>query len=242
MKICLAQTKYHPGDIRQNDDQHRAFILKAIELGAGAIYFPELSLTGYEPERAEELSFQESDLRFLPYQVLSSENNITIGLGVPVQRKAGFTISMAIFQPQKAHTYYDKKYLHVDELPFFIPGENLSSDRIGDGQTAMAICYELSIEEHATTSVTDNVCNYLASVAKYRDDVKRASRTLSEIARKFSIHTLMVNGIGPADGGVCTGSSAIWDTEGKQLLQLGEDQPGLILFDTVTHEVQSVVM
>lgn len=242
MKTCLAQTKYHPGDIRKNDDQHRAFISKAIELGAEAIYFPELSLTGYEPELAKDLAFSESDMRFLPYQVLSNENTINIGIGVPVQRTKGITISMAMFQPQKELAFYDKKYLHIDELPFFIPGENLSPQCIGDGQTAMAICYELSIEAHSKDSVTSKICNYLASVAKYKDDVVRASNTLSEIAKKFNIHTFMVNGVGPADGGVCTGNSAIWNTEGQQLIQLGENQPGLILFDTVTYQVQSVAM
>lgn len=242
MRICLAQTRFHSGEIRENDDQHRAFISKAIELGADAIYFPELSLTGYEPELAKDLTFEQSDMRFLPYQVLSNENNITIGIGVPVQRKEGITISMVIFQPKQAYAFYDKKYLHTDELPYFVPGENLSADHLGDGQTALAICYELSIEKHARESMTDKVCNYLASVAKYKDDVKHASETLSEIAKTFGIQTLMVNGVGPADGGICAGGSGIWNSEGKQMVQLGEEHPGLILFDTVTHEVQCIEM
>ena len=123
-------------------------------------------MTGYEPDLVKELTFDETDMRLLPFQVLSNENRIMIGVGVPFKRKKGNTISMAIFQPGKETLLYDKKYLHADELPYFVPGENLKAKHIGDGKTALAICYELSIPEHARNSLSENIENSLGKSKK----------------------------------------------------------------------------
>lgn len=240
MKICLAQSQYFAGDIRKNYDHHRSLTLKAIELDAAAIFFPELSLTGYEPDLIAKLSFEKSDMRLLPFQVLSNENRIMIGLGVPFKRKEGITISMAIFQPDKEMQVYDKKHLHADEIACFVSGNNLDAKYFGDGKTALAICYELSILEHAEKALSKGVKNYLASVAKFRDGVASGSKRLSEIASDYNVHTLMVNGVGEADGGLCTGNSAVWGSDGQLLAQLDDKTPGLLLFDTDTYETRTI--
>ena len=55
MKIALCQIKPKSGDITFNISKHMEFIAKAINANADFICFPELSLTGYEPELAKEL-------------------------------------------------------------------------------------------------------------------------------------------------------------------------------------------
>lgn len=49
MKIALAQIQYEKGDIARNIELHLIWIDQAIAQGADCIFFPELSLTGYEP-------------------------------------------------------------------------------------------------------------------------------------------------------------------------------------------------
>jgi len=56
MKICVAQTRPVKGDIQSNIENHKKFIDLAVSGGADTIIFPELSLTGYEPELAKELA------------------------------------------------------------------------------------------------------------------------------------------------------------------------------------------
>ena len=80
MKIALAQTKPVKGDVSANIQTHINFIELAIKAGASAIFFPELSLTGYEPELAKELKMEVSDSRLEIFQDLCDSDNISIGL------------------------------------------------------------------------------------------------------------------------------------------------------------------
>ncbi len=49
MKISIALTKPIKGDIEANIETHKRFINLAVSNGANAIFFPELSITVYEP-------------------------------------------------------------------------------------------------------------------------------------------------------------------------------------------------
>lgn len=234
MKICVAQTKPITGDIQSNIDQHKKFIALAVSNGADTIVFPELSLTGYEPELAKQLATDQEDSRFDGFQNLSDTERITIGVGVPIQIDAGICIGLIVFRPhQKRHTYF-KKYLHVDEEPFFVGGqysENLIGDKI---HIALAICYELSVPEHAEDAFGNGAEIYIASVAKFATGVEGAVERLSEIARIYSMTVLMSNCIGEADGGECAGQTAIWNTQGVLVGQLDDTYEGILVFDTDT--------
>jgi predicted amidohydrolase len=81
MKICIAQSKPIKGNISANIEAHKTFIKLALTLNAEAIFFPELSLTGYEPELARELATNQNDHRLDIFQEISDKNNIMIGLG-----------------------------------------------------------------------------------------------------------------------------------------------------------------
>ncbi len=54
MKICVAQARPVKGDIPSNIDNHKKLIDLAILNGADTIIFPELSITGFEPELSKE--------------------------------------------------------------------------------------------------------------------------------------------------------------------------------------------
>ena len=56
MKIAAAQIRPKKGDIEANILKHVDIIKLAATLKAEALFFPELSLTSYEPELAEALA------------------------------------------------------------------------------------------------------------------------------------------------------------------------------------------
>ena len=143
---------------------------------------------------------------------------------------------MILFQPNKPPLVYSKKYLHPDEEEFFVPGANFPSLRINDTSIGIAICYELSIPEHFSAARESGAEVYIASVAKFAKGVDNAVKTLSDIAIKHSIPVLMVNAIGIADNGICTGNSSIWNSKGQLAGQLGSSTEGLIVYDTVSEE------
>ena len=237
MKICVAQTRPIKGDIQRNIDHHKKLIDLAISNGADVVIFPELSLTGYEPTLAKDLATHQDDIRFDEFQNISNAEQITIGVGVPTKSKAGICISMVIFQPHKARQIYSKKYLHADEEAFFVSGQNFSSLKINKANLALAICYELSVPEHAAQAFKSGAEIYIASVAKDVNGVDQASKRLSDIANKYSMTVLMSNCVGQADDFEGAGKTSIWNNQGLLAGRLNNTDEGIIIFDPDPQEL-----
>lgn len=142
MKISVAQIRPTRGDITENILTHKKMIGTAVVHQTDAIFFPELSLTGYEPQLAKELARSPEDKIFEEFQKISNDNSITIGVGLPIRANSGIHISMLIFQPNTLRQTYAKQQLHSDEFPYFIGGNRQIILTINDKKIAPAICYE----------------------------------------------------------------------------------------------------
>lgn len=234
MKICIAQTASVIGDIPANISKHKDLIAHAASSKADLIIFPELSLCGYAPELAVANAMQIKDRRLDDFQQLSDENHLTIGLGVPLKQGDGVAIAMLIFQPGASREVYAKKYLHEDEEPYFVSGQSTLNALGVKSEIALAICYELSVPEHAQQACQKETTIYLSSVAKTTSGVKKASARLSAIAEEFGITTMMANCIGPCEGQKGGGKTSVWNSKGKLLLQLNDQEEGFIVLDTNT--------
>ncbi len=237
MKICVAQTRPVKGDIKNNIDRHQEIIELAVVNGADTIIFPELSITGYEPQLAKELAIDLHDLRFNDFQKIADTDRVTIGVGVPIKTNAGICISMLIFQPHKQRQVYSKKYIHPDEEAFFVGGKN-STGLIGNtSNIAIAICYELSVCEHSADAFKSGAEIYIASVAKSVIGVEKAFESLSQIASKYSMTVLMSNCIGQCDDFESAGKTSVWNDRGFSIEQLNNTDEGIIIINTDTQEV-----
>lgn len=231
MKICAAQSKPIKGNIQANIENHLLFIDRAVSNGADAIIFSELSLTGYEPTLAKALATNADDSRLIIFEEISDKVGITIGAGLPTINGNGFSISMILFRPNKPRLVYSKRYLHPDEEEFFISGKNFPSLTINDTTIGIAICYELSVPDHSNAARNSGAEIYIASVAKFAEGVENALKTLPKIANKYAMPAMMVNAIGPADNGVCTGNSSVWDSAGQLVGQLDNSREGILFYD-----------
>ena len=236
MKICVAQTKAAKGDIQKNVEQHMKLINLAVSGGADMIIFPELSLIGYEPTLAKQLATTPDDYRFDVFQEISDAKQITIGVGVPTKTEAGICISMVLFQPHQIRLTYSKKYLHADEEPFFVSRQNFTNIKIINTSIALAICYELSVPQHAKEAAESGASIYIASVAKSVNGIDKALSRLSDVARQYSMTVLMSNCVGEADGEECAGKTSVWNMEGELSGQLNDTDEGILIFDTGTQE------
>lgn len=236
MKICLAQTRPVKGDVDANIANHLKLLDIAIANNAGMIVFAELSITGYEPALAKGLATTADDNRFSPFQNWSDTHSITICISMPLQTAGGITISMIIFQPAKNREVYSKQYLHADEEPFFVNGQNASGLLDEKTNLALAICYELSVPVHAEAAFQKGAGIYLASVAKSREGMEKAIERLTTVAKQYSMLTMLVNCVGVNDGVLCGGRSSAWNKEGNLLGQLNDNREGLLFVDTETEE------
>jgi predicted amidohydrolase len=238
MKICVAQTKPIKGNIPKNIENHKNLLEIAIYNQADIIVFPELSLTGYEPELADELSISEiEDNRLNEFQVISNDNKIIIGVGMPTKNENGICISMIIFQPNKKRQIYSKHYLHPGEEKYFVSGQNTLPIELKNNKIAFAICYETSIFGHSETAHKNGADIYIASVLNSVNGVDNDIKRISEIAKRYSMISLMSNFTGKSGEYDCAGKTSIWNRQGVLVGQLNNKDEGIIIIDTENQEI-----
>jgi predicted amidohydrolase len=237
MKICVAQTRPVKGDIQGNITNHKKLIDLAVSNGADTIIFPELSLTGYEPEIAKELATDPDDSRLDDFQKISDAKHITIGVGMPIKSNSGILISMIIFQSHKPRQIYSKQYLHPDEYLYFANGQHPVFLKENKNKISLAICYELSVPQHSDNAYKSGANIYIASVAKSVMGVEKAIESLSGIAHKYSMTVLLSNCVGICDGVECGGKTSAWNNKGLLLGQLNDTNEGILIIDTETEEL-----
>lgn len=240
MKICVAQTKSEKGNIKANIQNHLRWIEIAVSKKTDLIVFPELSLSGYEPELAKDLATDKNDERLQVFQDISDANKIAIGVGLPIQSECGILIGMVIFQPNQPRQTYFKQILHLDEKPYFVEGSKQTILTIKDTKIALAICYESLQPQHAKNAREMGADIYLASVAKSQTGIDKAYAHFPKIADQYSISVLMANCIGICDNYLSAGQSSIWDAKGVLCGQLDSQSEGLLIYDTVSKATYSI--
>ncbi len=242
MKICIAQTKPLKGNVSANIEAHIKFIELALTFNAEAIFFPELSLTGYEPELAKSFATNLSDNRLNVFQQISDSTKIIIGLGLPTIAESQIRISMLIFEPNKPRQTYSKQQLHSDEFPFFENGASQVIIKMDTTNIAPAICFESLQPTHAENAFRLGANVYLASVAKSKIGIAKAYEHYPKVAKQYTIPVLMANCIGFCDNFLSVGKSSVWTKEGKLAGQLDDKTEAILIFDTGTEQLTEKIM
>jgi len=103
----------------------------------------------------------------------------------------------------------------------------------------VAICYEISVSDHAADAIRNGAAVYVASVAKTQKGIVKANERMSEIARSSSIITLLSNCIGPSGDGDCAGQTAIWAPDGSVAVSLNDSDEGIAMIDTATMKAEA---
>ena len=242
MRICAVQTRPKAGDLEANTAQHLKLIDLAAEHGADLIFFPELSLTGYEPGLAQALAPDISPARLSLFQSASDAHQLILGLGLPTLCEAGIQISMAWFQPGLPRQFYAKQQLHADEFPYFKPGQFQLLLKTDAHVLAPAICYESVLLQHAQDAASSGADIYLASVAKSSKGFDKAMIHYSEIAQQHQMFVAMANCLGLNDRLHCVGRSTAWNRNGELLGQMDSESEGFIILDTRTGQCLQVAL
>ncbi len=232
MKIGAAQTIPIRGDIGKNIEHHLRLIELAIENNVQLIFFPELSLTGYEPELADELAVHPYDERLTIFQTVSDKQGIIISVGSPTRSASGNRISMIIFSPGKERQIYSKQHLYPGEERYFTPGDCCVQIPLEDKKISFAICYELSVQAHSENAFKMGADVYLASVLNSVNGVDADLQKLSEIAQKYRMMVMMANYAGQSGGYDCAGKTSAWNDRGELIGQLNNQTEGLLIVET----------
>jgi predicted amidohydrolase/predicted GNAT family N-acyltransferase len=232
MKICIAQTESSKGNVQKNIQNHLQIIEHSIELNSDLIIFPELSISNYEPDLAKGLATTKDNKIFNPFQDLSNNYDITIGIGMPTNSSSGIHISMVLFQRNKERMLYSKQMLHHDELPYFVCGNGQTYLTIKEHKIAIGICYETLQRGHFVNAIQKSADIYIASVAKPKGGVDKAYKHFSKIANDFNTPILMSNSIGFCDNFMSAGQSTVWNKDGELIGKLDQQNQGFLIYDT----------
>lgn len=227
--LAAAQSVSLAGDLAANLRTHLDFIAAAADAGVELLLFPELSLTGYEPTLAAELTLESSDARLLPLREACRAAGLTAVVGAPVRGVAGLQIGALILGADGSCRVHTKEYLHPGEAPPFVPGSGGDLLEVRGLKAALAICADSNHEAHADGAYARGADLYLASAVIGPTGYPADSVRLAGHARRLGMLVLLANHGAPTGGYACVGRSAFWQADGGCLVAAPGDGPCLVI-------------
>lgn len=232
MKIAAAQIKPIDKNIEANIQNHLGMIELAAQQKFELILFPEMSLTGYEREKANDLSFTENDTRLSVLIEKSKQYQMYIVVGAPIKINAVLFIGSFIFSPSGITKIYTKQFLHDGEELYFKAGNSLNPlIEWNDDKISFAICADISNPIHAENASNADTTLYLASIFYTPNGIDKAYTQLSDYAKKHAMNILMANYIGSSYSMVAAGKSACWNKKGELISQLNSEEENLLIVE-----------
>ena len=214
--------------------QHVRLVHVAAEEQAQVLVFPELSLTGYELDLADDLAFSQDDPRLAPLVEAASSYSMTLIVGAPVRIGSRLHIGAFIVSPDRTVEVYTKH--HLGAFPTSAqPGwhrapcgsDGLSSrrpepprpvrrqHRRGGGVRRYApTVTSAGRQRTGARGPTSRACS------SFRPISRRTPRTSRTYAVRHSMTVVFANYGGPSGGLASGGRSAIWSETGELLAQL----------------------
>jgi predicted amidohydrolase len=230
MILAAAQTKPFKNNTDQNILEHLRLVELAAKEGAKLIVFPEMSLTGYERELADELSFSENDSRLSSLKEKAVSGQIIIVAGAPIKIDSQLHIGSFIFKPDNTVSIYTKQFLHDGEELFFSPGFDYNPMvEIENERISFAICADITNPTHPENAARNKSTLYLASIFYTPNGIQEGHQQLSSYAKKHTLKILMANFGGPSYNFEAGGQSAYWNNDGELLAKV-EDPSEEMLF------------
>jgi len=238
--IAAAQTVPIRGDIDANIERHARLVHAAAEEQAQILVFPELSLTGYELDLADELAFSEADPRLSPLAELASTFRMTLIVGAPVRIGSRLHIGAFILSPDRVIDLYTKHRLGAfpasvspdgivpaAEATVFHPGDRNPLVHFGENTAAVAICADTGRPSHPRDAAERGAKSYLASMFVIPADFEKETGSLRSYAERHSMAVVFANYGGPSGGLPSGGGSSIWSEKGELLARLESVGAGL---------------
>jgi predicted amidohydrolase len=232
MILAAAQTKPKRGDIDVNLLDHYRLVKLAAANGAQLIVFPELSITGYEREDADQLAFNENDTRLDHLKKLANENNITIIAGAPIHIQSNLFLGEFCIAPNNSVSIYTKQFLHAGEEVYYQPSFDYNPIlEIENERISCAICADIDHPKHAENASKNNSSTYIASIFFSPNGIPQAHQSLQSYATQYQMNVLMANFGGDSYGSPSGGRSAFWNNKGELITQMKDSGSGLLLVE-----------
>lgn len=187
------------------------------------VVFPELSLTGYEPN-ADVVSPSAGSL-FPIVEACATTNSVAL-VGAPVPGKHGHVhIGILCVSSSGAEVVYRKTWLGPAETSRFSPGHGPKAIAVDGWRVGLGICKDTGVSEHVRRVAALGVDLYVAGLAYLPEELAEHDARAVSIARQCGAHVAFASFAGPTGGGYdrTAGASAIWSPAGSVLARAGSE-------------------
>lgn len=229
--IAAAQITCLAGNIDVNINRHLQAVALAAEHNVNLLIFPELSLTGYEPELARKLGLTLQDARLETLRNQAKMHDMTIVAGAPLCCNDGdaLYIGAIVFAPDGTLYSYTKQYLHDGENDFFTAGQGGPQLNVGGKTLGLAICADIGVPAHPQHAADQGAEIYAAGVLITKPSYSRESEMMRSYAEKHRMAVVMANHCAPTGGWITAGKSAIWSELGHLIAVAPENQDAIAI-------------
>jgi predicted amidohydrolase len=229
-KIAAGQIAAVRGDMNRNVATHARAMAAAAAHEVSVLVFPELSLTGYEPDLATDMAISATDERLAPLLALARQHQITAVVGAPLRTgTAKPSLGAIVLTASGGTRTYHKMHLGGSEPTYFTPGETPCVFAVAGHTLGLALCADSAQPSHPQAYADLGVNIYAAGVFLntewYATDVPRLAR----YAVRFGILTVMANHAASVGTYTSVGKSAVWAPDGALLAQTEGVENALVI-------------
>lgn len=230
MKIALAQTHIIWEDKTANEKRALEYVAQAVNLNAQAVFFPEMSLTGFSMNT--KVTAEKDAVTIHNFCKVAAENHIAIGIGWTKQGEGLAENHYSIIDRQ-GNIISDYAKIHpfsyADEDKYFSSGDKITYFELGNYTWSNFICYDLRFPElFQIASETAEVIVVPANWPQKRNEHWKC--LLRARAIESQCYILAVNCVGQINGIEYSGNSCGISPNGEILDEL-EGNQGIVLVD-----------
>jgi predicted amidohydrolase len=219
-KIAAAQVASVRGAVDKNIATHAAAIMAAAKHEVSVLVFPELSLTGYEPDLAAELAITAADSRLAPLLALARQHQIEVVAGAPLRNgTATPALGAILFTATGAISTYRKMHLGASERAYFVPGDRPLAIAVSGHRLGIAICADSAQPTHPQAYADLGANIYAAGVFLNAEWYATDAPRLASYAERYRMLIVMANHAASVGTHISMGRSAVWAPDGALLVQ-----------------------
>ncbi|MHB8231436.1 MAG: nitrilase-related carbon-nitrogen hydrolase [bacterium] len=247
MKICLAQTSPKAGDLKKNIKNHLDVILKAKEIGAGLVVFPELSLTGYFlKDSVYDMGINingDEPVILEPIYKAAKDSDISVIAGfVEKDEDYNFYNSSFCISKGKLINVHRKVYLPTygmfEELRYFKPGDGFGVFDLEGVKVSILTCEDawhlsssyIAVNKGAHIIIINSAspARGIATGLNKFSSINMWEELLSVIAFYYRSYVIYVNRVGFEDGIGFSGGSCVFSPSGEMENKLDYLEEGMM--------------